>query len=532
MLKAFLGFLVSVVVLLSSAYVITPAYAASATVLITQIQAGGSSAATQEFISLYNNSSQEVDLSGWCLANKSNLKFACITVEPNQSRYVAPYAYAVVASSSFAASLPTAHFAAIYVPSSQSSGSITGGGDTISLIDHLGVVVDQHTWTVSIAGGSHFERRTLQGAPLLYQDSDKAIDWSVLASGPAQIDATKLEELIVDVCLNIEGTQPTLPIGMQIDEHNACVMRVIMKLDITEILPNAIGVDEGNEFIELYNPNNEVVDLSKYELFIGPEFNTMYDFPTGSMIQARAYLSFSNSAIAFGLLNSSSRALLALKDGFVVSEVAAYKDPKDGMSWAFIEGIWQYTNYPTPGAVNVAMVIGEEGVTDGMSGSAKSCVINQYRSLETNRCRLLTTLGTTVTPCKDGQYRSEETNRCRNIATDAKTVTPCDEDEVRNAATNRCRKIVSASTAPAACKEGQERSPETNRCRTVKTMSAVGYGVLGAKTEGGGNWYALAVVGGVLLLALGYGIWEWHDEIGKFIRKSFNYVRRFVRLRK
>jgi len=35
-----------------------------------------------------------------------------------------------------------------------------------------------------------------------------------------------------------------------------------------EMLPNADGSDEGNEYIEFYNPNNVEVDLSNYVFYI------------------------------------------------------------------------------------------------------------------------------------------------------------------------------------------------------------------------------------------------------------------------
>ena len=183
---------------------------------------------------------------------------------------------------------------------------------------------------------------------------------------------------------------------------------------------------------------------------------------------------------------------------------------------------------PTPGADNVATVA---GVAVEELTLPTPCAVNQYRNPDTGRCRLIASAGPALTPCKDGQYRSEETNRCRNIAADANVLAPCDAGEERNAETGRCRKIVVAVVA-AACKEGQERNPDTNRCRTVTKMPAAGYAVLGAKTENTGSWYALAAIGGIVLLAVGYAIWEWHDEIGKFFTKWLDRLRLLVRLRK
>jgi len=366
--------------------------------------------------------------------------------------------------------------------------------------------------------------------PFIYQDSDTSSDWSIRASAEIPVDETELDQTIVDICPNVEGIQTALPTGKIISDDGECIDDVILKLNVTELLPNADGSDEGKEFIELFNPNDQALLLSNYTLYVGPQYEDTYSFPVDAVIQPHSYLSFSNSAIPFTLLNSSSRVLVALKNGVIVSDdMPIYTAPKDGQSWALIDGQWHYTDQPTPGSMNIAMGTADSALTE--TATIQLCAANQYRSPETNRCRLLTILGAVVTPCKDGQYRSEETNRCRNIASDVKTIVSCDEDQERNPETQRCRKIVVAAQ-PAACKEGQERNPDTNRCRVVTKMPTADYGVLGAETKSSGNWYVFAAVGGVLLLALGYAIWEWHAEIATFYRKYSLILLRFARIRK
>lgn len=510
MLKVFLGFVVSVVVLLSSAYVpqfTERAYAASAKVLITQIQAGGVGVPTQEFIVLYNNSPDEVDVTGWCLTNKSGAAVACLNPpEIGQTIYLPAYEHAVVASDSFAMGLPSGAVTVTYTPTNQNVGSITGSNDTVSLVDEMGSVVDVQTWTTSISAGMQFERHGV-GSPVLYTDTDTTTDWSVTIPGLLPVDETR--------------------IGTTIVEHE------VVPLTISEVLPNATGADDGKEFIELFNPNDEIVSLSDYELFVGLHYENSYYFPDGAAIEPHGYSSFTNTDIPFTLLNSSSRVALTLRNGSIINETPAYTNPKDGQSWANIHDEWQYTNQPTPSATNLATddSIIESGAT--LVAFSQPCAENQYRSPDTNRCRLIASSSVTglVTPCKEGQYRSEETNRCRAVASDVKTVTPCKEGEERNLETNRCRKIVVAVTATP-CKAGQERNPDTNRCRTIVKMPSAEYGVLGAETKSGGAWYVWAAVGGVLLLALGYAVWEWHDEMGKFFRKRYMSMLRFARVRK
>ena len=525
----FLGILVSVVVLLSGVYVpfISNAHATSTDVVITQIQAGGVGAPTQEFIVIYNNSPLEVDISGWCLTNKNGVTIVCFTSQSEQPLYIPGYKHAVAASNTLPINLATIR----YEPINQTSGSMTGSADKISLINRVGGLVDQYTWTSPITGGMHATRNLEQIRPLIYQDTGNDLDWTIVVTMTVPKDEMQSDQPETDVCPNIDGMQSMVPPESYLSELGECLEQVVAGLDITEVLPNAPGSDAGQEFIEIYNPNEYPVDLSGYRLRIGLSYENEYMFPAGTVIESRSYKSFSNTDIPYSLLNTSSQVMIIHDSGKFVGEAPAYQDPKDGQSWALIDGIWRYVATPTPGLTNVAA--GSENVAEIEKPEIipQSCAVNQYRSPETNRCRLISSSTTTSTACKDGQYRSEETNRCRNIATDAKVITPCEVDEERNAETNRCRKIVAASQ-PSQCKEGQERNPDTNRCRTVTKMPNADYGVLGAETKSNGSWYILAAVGGVLLIAIGYAVWEWRDEIGKFIQNVRKKAAWFIRTRK
>ena len=127
----------------------------------------------------------------------------------------------------------------------------------------------------------------------------------------------------------------------------------------------------------------------------------------------------------------------------------------------------------------------------------------------------------TITPCKDGYYRSEETGRCRSIASAAaKTLKPCPEGQFRNSTTGRCKKIASTDDIAKECPEGFERNPQTKRCRKIKSasMPTVGLAAAEVKQVAGATW-GWWVFGGVSLLAVGYGVWQWRWEISQFVRK-------------
>jgi hypothetical protein len=155
------------------------------------------------------------------------------------------------------------------------------------------------------------------------------------------------------------------------------------------------------------------------------------------------------------------------------------------------------------------------------------CEEGKYRNPVTNRCRTITVDVPVLTACSDGEYRNQETNRCRKIATTlGASLTPCKDDQYRSEETHRCRSITAASTNQLApCKEGQERNPETNRCRTIATAAIppAAFAVEPIATSGKAfvGWWAL---GGIGVLAAGYGIWEWHREITGGLRRLFGFL--------
>lgn len=500
MLKYIPGLILLLAVLTELAYV-SPTYAASANVMMIQVQARGVGAATQELVVLYNNSPDDIDVSDWCLKNKSNISFACFTHDPMTRVYLPSHRHATIATQGFVDTQGPMEFSIIYAPTNQSSGSIVGGSDTISLINKQGTVIDAHSWTTSLIGGTLFMRQLSPTSPMDYIDTDQVSDWYVTSSPFLAGDATELREADPDVCPNVEGYQSEVPEGMQVRSTGEC-RGYIYALRLSEILANASGSDTGKEFIEIYNPNDRDVDLAWYELRIGQNLEKSYTFPVGSSIAAHSYRAFTNADIPFSLLNTSSRVELR-GDGESLDEAVPYLDPDEDVAWAVVDGLWQYTDALTPGIENLAFGQGVIATAEPVekTSTLKPCEENQYRSPETNRCRNSATASVkTQVPCKDGQYRSEETNRCRTIA--------------------------SASEGPAPCKEGQERNLETNRCRTIKAVSNADYGVLGATTSNQKDQlYIWLAIGGIVLCALAYAVWEWWFEISRFFRRLVGFVR-------
>ncbi len=549
-------------------------------VVISQVQVRDATSSYNEIVEIYNNSVAAVDITNWCMfyASKDYL------VTGSDWRKLACYAPTVTGSEislggqSYGRIISSA-FEPLFTGSYLSSFTAALGNDAghVRLVDQLGVEIDRVGWG-SLAGNPEdtpatigpsgtIERKFDIDRGVLVDTDNNAADFFDISLDLCRnmmglqdmvplgylSDADRNCNLAPDLCDNLDGLQFVVPDGYVTDGLGGCIsldvcvnldgiqlvvprnyileddgrcINDLLPLKITELLPNPIGNDVGSEFIEIFNPNNRLVDLTDYKLGIGLKNEKVLTFPSGSTIGSQAFEAFSNADLAFTLVNSSSQVKLLLSDDTVIDATDIYEDPLPGMSWALINATWQYTDQITPGASNLEKTIETVDMTQTSDNEITSAVIlkpcapNQYRSPETNRCRLIVSEPNSVlVPCKDGQYRSEETNRCRSIASDIAVIVPCSAGEERNPETNRCRSVLGASTELAPCAAGEERNPETNRCRkVVSTIPTAGFAVepIADTASGVAGWWAF---GGVGSLALGYAGWEWRSEILGLLRK-------------
>jgi len=503
-------------------------------VVISKIQTGGSGSGTtlQEFVQIYNNSDQDVNITDWCLqfSSDSNVltavyrQIVCLSKPaPDIDLVINPQQHVLFASPAYINANPSLAVDGVF----SNATNIPGTNGSIRLLTKNGIVVDTVGWgsgiseglaLAQLSGGSIFKRLLNNES---YIDTNNNLGDFYVVSTPLNLESGGISEVIVevDVCSNISGLQTLVPDGYLLGEDGLCEIDICPNIDglqieipenyekispfndctkivlqnavllITEILANAPGSDTGLEFIEIYNPNNASVSLVGYRLQIGPSFTKEFEF-SGGEIAAFQYLVFSDSETGIVLPNASGVNIRLISPaGTVVSESPTYTNAEDDVSWALVDDQWIYTNQITPQAANLPY---QEPAVEEVVG-----------------------VTTVLAPCPPGKYRNPETNRCRNIETAVASLVPCDEDEYRNPQTNRCNKVGSASVL-ATCAVGQERNPETNRCRkivsaeltSVSSDSAIDVKV--ENTEGQINWI---IISAVLLGTLGYIAYEWRSEI-------------------
>jgi hypothetical protein len=529
--------------------------------LIYQVQTGGAAAgsATEEIVLLYNNSVADVNITNWCVEYSSaadNKGFDRCFMPPDSGveLWVGGNGYLSVATQSFVDtnSLFTADF---ILPGGMAAGSghLRVFNDTGEEQDKLGwgeAVNPEAVSTLAHNSGESMSRDLDRQA---IDTDDNSIDFLSMPLITEVTSGVYEKEIIVDLCTNVEDVQVALPAGYLQDEIGDCYIDFCQNIDglqlvapvgyekltnlndctlipledavlfITELLPNAPSIDTGQEFIELYNPNNRDVDLKGYVIEVGPSFTKRFEFEFG-VIKAGAYKTFSDIETSLTLPNTTGVALrLIAPDSTVVSDSAAYSQAEDDMSWSLVEDVWIWTNQITPTETNKPFLQPAVEEVVGVTSVFAPCPDGKFRNPDTNRCKSIESVVSLLQPCDEDEYRSVETNRCRKSSTKtSSSLVPCRSDQERNPATNRCRLLASSSSTLQPCDPGKERNPETNRCRNASSVLSLSSDDIPTVTDiavsssgGSINWGFISVT---LLMTLGYMIYEWRVELERKFR--------------
>lgn len=501
-----------------------PAKAASSSIMISEVQTGAVGNATHEFIELVNTSPVAVDVTGWKVQYLSAAGTSPGDIVDLEG-VMQPGGKVLLSSQTGSANTAPVP----YIESSDfyfSAGLAASGGHIIIKSPQQQWPVDMFGWgsakymgfsysamaAVAPKAGESLVRKTVSESPFHFVDTDDdSADFKISALPTPEGGA------IADV------------------EHPSLEEIVYLHIIITELLPNPAAPlsDAEAEFIELFNPNDQPVNLKGYILQTGMQYQYSYTLPDIE-IEPQQYMVLPASMTRLTLANTSSQARLIFPNDEISSETAPYTAIGEGQAWALVSEQWLATDELTPAASNKLTILTDEIETlkQPAASTVAPCPEGKYRNPETNRCRTIETAVATLAPCDEDQERNPVTNRCRNVATVASArITPCPAGYERNQQTNRCRKLAADESGLKPCDPGQERNPKTNRCRKIAvttpatTVASVADGASRETIALPGRlswWVTGAIVGGVI----SYGIYEWRYEWMLAIRKIREKVSR------
>ncbi len=356
--------LASALILIAPSLLSLNTFAASTPlILITELQTGQGGS---EFIEIENTSDSTIDLAQWRLqyhgTTSTTWSNKALTFTDPLITLLDPGDRALFSASGYSPpnSEVLAHFP---------SGLADSGGSVrflpLSLDESLGSVL---TWgtpdppTCSIAP-KHSDGQSLKRFPsgdgALVNTGISGEDFYV-SNSPSPDSIDDQDPFSIDEVVNYCGKpeeileDPQAPGTTQ--DPGSPPPPTYLPILITELFPDPVTPqkDEEDEYIELFNPNSEPVNLSGYKLQSG--LNSTYSYVLGDLtLQPGEYYAISRKDSKLTLSNSSSKATLLDPDGTVLSEAEPYEKSYQAMSWQLYNGIWQWSSSPTPSAQNVQL---------------------------------------------------------------------------------------------------------------------------------------------------------------------------------
>lgn len=319
-------------------------------------------------------------------------------------------------------------------------------------------------------------------------------------------------------------------------------------LQILEMLPHARDCSptdttspDCSDYIKLYNPTNATIDLSLYRLRVGykgQNTSITNTFHFGQLLNPGKYFTLAARDDGDPISLTDTGNFVWLEDSYGVKTYgapiqypSASSTSKVSWAWAFDGATWRWTSAPHPFDANYFPPAEVVPPAAPDTPTYAPCSAHQYRSPETHRCRNLIVSASTLVPCKSNQVRNPETNRCRSVLATASSLQPCKAGQVRNPETNRCKSATSTNGQLKPCQAGWERNPETNRCRKGSVLGSATTKVqdIKAPVQSGVRWL---LIGGVVVGALAYGLYEWRQELSLKLASSKKFVAGITRIRK
>lgn len=267
-------------------------------IVINEVQIEGANGAKDEFIRLFNNGGDPVNLSGFKLTKKA------ISNETCKEQSI----------------VSTTHF----------NGSIEPKG--AFLISHP-EYKNKHLADLDYSSSSYY--LTDNTAILLYDANGNLLDRKVVGN------ACDIAAIPSDPESIANQTPPTPDLAPATGE---------ITIRINEIFPNPKEQGDAGEFIELHNIGDTAADISGFVLRDASKTGK-YVLPTGTVIAARSYLTVSRAESGLSLNNTDETVSLSDPSGNPV-DLASYGTTKEEASYSHDGSSFRWSRYLTPGAPN------------------------------------------------------------------------------------------------------------------------------------------------------------------------------------
>ncbi|MBI2415813.1 MAG: lamin tail domain-containing protein [Candidatus Kerfeldbacteria bacterium] len=301
----------------------SPVYSTAVSIVELLPNPSGSES-SDEFIELYNDSTDTIDLTDWMVSDATATDYV-LSGSIGANQYLVIYREA-------------SHLA------------LNNTGDTVELFHPDGALVDTITYTGSVDDDVSYAYTT-------------ATDWqwSITATpGRSNVitNTETAEEDEPDEDAEATEEDDTTENTNSPEEDDTIEPSHDFSDDImlSELLPDPAGSDATDEWIELYNAGQADVNLYDWQI---TDASNDYTFSDVSTITTGGYivLPVTDSGIS---LNNSGETISLLDPAGEVIDTVTYEAATTGESYVYLNDTWQWTTTLTPGSINVITAEADE----------------------------------------------------------------------------------------------------------------------------------------------------------------------------
>ncbi|OHA52810.1 MAG: hypothetical protein A3A97_00470 [Candidatus Terrybacteria bacterium RIFCSPLOWO2_01_FULL_40_23] len=334
---------------------------ATDTIIISEIAWMGTSLDSQnEWVELYNPSSQDMNLDGWAFVGMDAA--SSVKISKTLSGTIPANGFFLLERTDNE-TVPN-----VSVPQEQIySGSLLDAGENIELKNNTGQIIDSiyastAGWPAGdkTSGSKKPMERTTDGSWTTSATID-GTPQNTLASAPQppppppteppppppQPDeppppsSTEIPSAPETTPDNTQTTQEPLPSEQQ--EPPAKI-----EVYLSELIPNPLGADSDLEFIEIVNLGDSVIDLSGWTI---TDPTKIFVVGTDTLLEPKKYLVFFAHETHINLNNDGDTIKFFDKNN-ALKDAIQYGKTKEGFSLVKIDGSWLWTQEATPGEKN------------------------------------------------------------------------------------------------------------------------------------------------------------------------------------
>lgn len=305
---------------------------------------GTTVSSNDEWIELYNNTKNNLNLEGWILKSEDGSPEIKLTGTIPASNF-----YLLERTDDNTVTEITADL--IY------KGSLSNNGENLKLYDNLNNVIDEIDCSAGWFSGDNATKKTMERINPFISGNQSA-NWQTSqspggtpkAKNPAPEQARYGAGSEQGTINNEQKTEnltenSSLPAPLKTKEYPSGIV-------INEILPSPEGPDDKEEWVELFNQNSFEVDLSGWKVKDVSGKITTFTLSKETKISSQGFLVIARPATKISLNNDGDGLRLLSPDGKIIDSVNYAKAPR-GQSYSRTGSDWLWSVTLTPRAANI-----------------------------------------------------------------------------------------------------------------------------------------------------------------------------------